>query len=124
MVRVRPKKEKVGNIWLGIAGTIRRYCLVDFHDLVYYCYLCDYSLFNKFCTVMCYSGCYCCNHNWMPPLGFITDNITLPFYVQYCLHFQRYKSRRFCPVPIICWVATEKSLGKFVRVIMGFKNKK
>ena len=123
MDRFRLRKEKVGILWLGIVGGIRRCCLIDFHDLAYYCYLCDTSPFNKFCFVMCYNGCYCCNYIWMPPLGFITDNIILPFYVQYSLHFQRYKSRRFGPVPIICWVATENSLGKFVLVIMGFKRK-
>ena len=123
MDRFKLRKEKMVILWLEIVRGIRRDCLLDFHDLAYYCYLCDYSPYNKFCTVMCYSGCYCCNYIWMPPLGFITDYIIFPFYVQYSLHFQRYKSRRFGPVPIICWVATENSLGKFVLVNMGLKRK-
>ena len=124
MDRFRLRKEKVGIRWLGIVGGIRRYCLMDFHDLAYYCYLCDTSHFNKFCFVMCYNGCYCCNNIWMPPLGFIImDNIILSCYVQY-LHFQRYKSRHCVPVPINCWVATKNSLGKSDLVNMGIQIKK
>ena len=124
MDRFRPRKEKVGILWLGIVGAIRRYCLIDFHDLAYYCYLCDTSPFNKFCFVMCYNGCYSCNYIWMPPLGFIImDNIILSCYVQY-LHFQRYKSRHCVPVPINCWVATKNSLGKSDLVNMGIQIKK
>ena len=72
---------------------------------------------------MWYNGCYYCNYIWMPLLGFIMDNIILPFYAQYSLHFQRYKIKRCGPVPINCWVATENSLGKFVLVNMGLKRK-
>ena len=124
MDRFRLRKEKVCMLWLGIAGGIRRYCLIDFHDLAYYCYLCVTNPFNKFCFVMCYNGCYCCNNIWMPPLGFIImDNIILSCYVQY-LHFQRYKSRHCVPVPINCWVATKNSLGKSDLVNMGIQIKK
>ena len=122
MDRFRLRKEKVCMLWLGIAGGERR-CLIDFHDLAYFCYLCDTSLFNKFCFVMCYNGCYCCNYIWMPLLGFIKDNIILSSYVQYSLHFQRYIIRRYGPVPINCWVAAENSLGKSFLVNMGIKIK-
>ena len=122
MDRFRLRKEKVCMLWLGIAGGKRR-CLKDFHDLAYFCYLCDTSFFNKFCFVMCYNGCYYCNYIWMPLLGFIKDNIIISFYVQYSLHFQRYIIRRYGPVPINRWVATENSLGKSFLVNMGIKIK-
>ena len=124
MDRFKLRKEKVGILWLEIVRGIRRDCLLDFHDLAYYCYICDTSPINKFCYVMYYNGCYCCNYIWMPPLGYITDNVIISFYIQYSLQFQRYKSRRYGPVPIIRWVATENSLGKSVLVNMGITIKK
>ena len=122
MEKIKLRKEKVFSQYVGTVGDERRFLAV-INSLVLLVLLCCIRFCFRYCAIICYYGCYCCNYIWMPPLGFITDNIILPFYVQYSLHFQRYKSRRFGPVPIICWVAPENSLGKFVLVIMGFKRK-
>ena len=92
-----------------------RYCerqLLSVNTVLVVFVFLDYKVpYFRHCVIICYCGCYCCNHIRMPPLGNIVDCAVMFFHVKKIIQFQIYIIRRYGYLPTFFFVSPESVFG-------------